>query len=39
MEEYEVDLEREGEPEDATDAVYVLDGRGRPVRLEVPDDD
>lgn len=38
--ELEIELEPEGEPEEPqTDAVYILDGRGRQVRLEVPDDE
>ena len=36
----EIEFEREGEPEEPQiDTVFVLDGRGRAVRLEVPDDD
>lgn len=33
-------LEAEGEPDEPqTDTIWVLDGRGRAVKMEVPDDD
>ena len=33
-------FETEGEPTDEqVDSIYVLDGRGRAVKVEVPDDD
>ena len=36
----EIVLENEGEPEEPqSDSVFVLDGRGDPVKLEVPDDE
>lgn len=34
------EFEAEGVPEELqTDGVFVLDGKGNPIRLEVPDDD
>ncbi len=43
MADYEVndsELEHEGyTEEEAMDSIFVLDGRGRMVKLEVPDDD
>ena len=39
MKDREIVYEAEGMPEEAqADAVYVPDGRGKPVRLEVGDD-
>lgn len=36
----EIIFEPEGEPNDEqVDTIYVLDGRGRAVKMEVPDDD